>query len=111
MNKTEIYVNKPIYVGFYVLELSKTLMYDFRSNYMLEKYGKNCKLMYTNTDSFIYHIKCEDLYGDIRTNIKKRIHLFDTSNYPLNNRFDIALVNNKVVGKMNDECCGRVTIE
>ena len=92
---------------------------------MLKKYGKNCKLMYMDTESFIYHIKCENLYGDLwwyiradmkkgidlKADMKKVIDLFDTSNYPVNNRFDIPLVNNKVVGKMKDECCGRVTTE
>ena len=64
-----------------------------------------------DTDSFIYHIRCEDLYDDIRADVKKGIDLFDTSNYSINNRFDKPLVNNKVVGKMKDEYCGWVVTE
>ena len=67
--------------------------------------------MYMDTDSFIYHIKCKDLYGDIRKDMKNGFDLFDTSNYAPNNQFGIPLANNKVVGKMKDECCGRIPTE
>ena len=78
---------------------------------MLEKYDKNCKLMYMDTDSFIYDIKCDDLYGNISKDMEKGIDLFVTSNYPSNNRFGIPLVNDKDVEKIKDECCGRLATE
>ena len=61
-----------------------------------------------DTDSFIYHLKCEDLYSDMRGDMEKGIDFFDTSNYPSNNRFGIPLVNNKFVEQMKDECWGRI---
>ena len=58
-------MNKPVYLGLPVLEISKTLMYEFRYDYMKPKYNDNAKLCYTDTDSFIIHIKTEDFYKDI----------------------------------------------
>ena len=71
-------MNKPIYLGLSILEISKILMYEFRYDYMKPKYGDNVKLCYTDTDSFIMHIKTEDFYIDIASDVEKR---FDTSNY------------------------------
>ena len=75
LNKTEIYLNKPIYVRFAVLEISKILMCQFHYDYMLSKYGnEKCKLLYMDTDSLVYEIECDDIYLDI----KNSIHKFDT---------------------------------
>ena len=57
MKKTKVKMNKPIYLGLSILEISKTLMYKFWYDYMTPKYGDNVKLCYMDTDSFIMHIK------------------------------------------------------
>ena len=67
----KVKMNKPIYLGLSILEISKTLMYGFWYDYMKTKYGDYVKLCYMDTDSFVMHIKTEDFY------VKKR---FDTSN-------------------------------
>ncbi|XP_031784108.1 uncharacterized protein LOC116417093 [Nasonia vitripennis] len=107
LNKTDILMNKPIYVGLVVLDLSKTLMYDFHYNYIRQMYKDNCKLLYTDTHSFIYAVKCDDFYEDM----KKNIHKFDTSDYPADNVFNMPCVNKKVVGLMKDECNGQILTE
>ena len=79
MKKTEIIVNKPVYLGLSILELSKILMYEFWYDYVKPKYGKQAKLCYMDTDSFNVYIKTDDIYKDI-ANVKTK---FDTSNYEL----------------------------
>jgi len=64
MRKMELVFNKPIYLGMSILDISKTLMYDFRYNYMKVKYGENCKLLMTDTDSLMYEVKTQDFYKD-----------------------------------------------
>ena len=81
MKKAKVKMNKPIYLGLSILEISKTLMYEFWYDYMKPKYGDNVKLCYMDTDSFIMHIKKEDSYKDIANDVEKR---FDTSNYEVN---------------------------
>ena len=78
MKKTKVKMNKPIYLGLSILEISKILMYEFWYDYLKPKYGDNVKLCYMDTDSFIIHIETEDFYGYIANDVKKR---FDTSNY------------------------------
>ena len=68
-------MNKPIYLGLSILEISKLLMYEFWCDYMKSKYGDNVKLCYMDTDSFIINIKTEDFYKDIVNDVEKR---FDT---------------------------------
>ena len=65
MKKTDIYFNKPIYVGQAILDLSKTLMFDFHYNYIREKYANKSELLFTDTDSLMYHIQTDDFYSDI----------------------------------------------
>ena len=56
MKKTKVKMNKPIYLGLSILEISKTLMYEFCNDYMKPKYANNVKLCYMDTDSFIMNI-------------------------------------------------------
>ena len=84
MKKTEIYFNKPVYVGQAILDLSKTLMFDFHYNYIKPKYGKKAELLFTDTDSLMYQIQTEDFYKDISADIKTK---FDTSDYPPRSSF------------------------
>ena len=89
-------LNKPIYVGFTVHKLSKYLMYDFHYNFVRKKFDAD--LLFTNTDTFTYEIKSEDVYEEFF----KYKHLFDLSNYPKDPKF-FDLANKMVIGKMKDE--------
>ena len=105
MKKTEVYFNKPIYVGQTSLDLSKTLMFDFHYNYTRKKYDNKAELLFTDTDSLMYLIQTEDFYRDIKHDIKKK---FDTSDYPENHPSGIKTgVNKKVIGKFKDEAAGK----
>ena len=105
MKKTKVYFNRPIYVGQAILDLSKTLMFDFHYNYIRKKYGNKAELLFTDTDSLMYHIQTDDFYSDINKDIKKK---FDTSDYPENHPSGIkAGVNKKVIGKFKDEVSGK----
>ena len=69
MNKTEILINKPAYLGISILDLSKILMYEFCYDYVKPKYGEEAKLCYMDTDSFIVYIKTDDIYKDIAEDV------------------------------------------
>ena len=104
MKKTSLTMNKPVYLGMCILDLSKTLMYDFHYNYIKKKYGDKAKLLFTDTDSFLYEIQTEDVYKDISEDVKDK---FDTSNYPENHPSGIPTgINNKVLGMFKDEVAG-----
>ena len=107
MRKRKVKINNPVYLGFSILEISKTLMYEFWYDYMKPKYGDNVKLCYMDTDSFIMHIKTEDLYKDIANDVEKR---FDTSNYECNRLLPTGK-NKKVIGLMKDELGGKIMTE
>jgi len=70
-------MNKPILVGFVILELSKLIMYKFYYEYLKPEYGDECKLLFTDTDSFCCYIETDHLDVDM----KKHLHLFDTSHF------------------------------
>lgn len=99
--KTTVELDKPISVGFAILELSKVLMYDFHYNTMKSKYGENIKLLFTDTDSLCYEIKTNDIYSDMNANK----NLYDFSEYPRDHPlFDAT--NKKVIGKFKCETNG-----
>ena len=75
---TQVLIKKPEYLGLSVLDLSKTLMYEFRDDYLKPKYGKNVKLCNMDTDSLIVPVKADDIYKDIAKDVETR---FDTSNF------------------------------
>ena len=109
MKKTKLVFNKPVYLGMCILDLSKTLMYDFRYNYIKQKYGDKAILLLTDTDSTMYEIQTEDFYKDISADVKRR---FDTSNYPPNHPSGIPSgLNKKVLDMFKDEVGGKVTDE
>ena len=73
MKNTKVKMNKPVYLGLSILEISKTLMYEFWYDYIKPKYGDNVKLCYMDTDSFIMHAETEDFYKDISNDLEKKI--------------------------------------
>ena len=107
MKKTKIKMNKPIYLGLSILEISKILMYEFWYDYMKPKYANNVKLCYTDTDSFIINIETNDFYEDIASDIENR---FDTSNYEVNRLLPMGK-NKKVISLMKDELGGKIITE
>ncbi|PFX14621.1 hypothetical protein AWC38_SpisGene21206 [Stylophora pistillata] len=109
MRKTQIYFIKPLYLGMSILDLSKTLMYDFHYNFIKPKYEDRAKLLFTDTDSLCYEIQTEDFYKDISSDVEC---LFDTSNIPKDHPSGIPTgVNKKVVGMMKDEAGGKIIEE
>ena len=105
MKKTEIYFNKPMYVGQAILDLSKTLMFDFHYNYIKDKYGNKAELLFTDTDSLMFQIQTEDFYKDISKDVKSK---FDTSDYPQSHPSGIPTgLNKKVIGMFKDEVAGK----
>ena len=73
MKKIKVITNKPVYLGLSILEISKTLMYDFWYDYIKPKYQNNTKLCYMDTDSLIFNIKTEDIYDDIANDVEKKL--------------------------------------
>ena len=107
MKKIKVKMNKPIYLGLSILEISKILMYGFWYDYMKPKYNDNVKLCYMDTDSFVMHIKTNDFYKDISDDVDNR---FDTSNYEVKRPLPIGK-NKEVVGLMKDELGGEIITE
>lgn len=108
MKPSQVILNKPIHIGFAVLELSKSHMYDFHYSVMKPFYGNRIELCYTDTDSFIYDVKTEDFYKDFKINF---IKYFDTSNYEPHNEFGLPILNKKVPGLFKDEMGGKIIKE
>ena len=99
--KESITLNRPAYVGMCILDLSKTLMYDFHYNYIKKKYGNKAKLLFTNTDSLTYEIEAEDVYKNFWNDKDK----FDNSEYSKSSPY-FDKTNKKVIGKFKDEAAG-----
>ena len=97
-------MNKPLYLGLSILELSKILMYEFWYDYVKPEYGKKINLYYMDIDSFFAYIKTDDIFKDIAEDVETR---FDTSNYELERPFP-KVKNKKVIGLMKDELGGKI---
>ena len=101
MRKTEVIMNKPVYPGQAILDISTTLMYEFYYDYLKIKYADKVKLCYTDTDSFIMYVESDDFYEDLACDVNER---FDTSSYSKDtNRPKAAGVNKKLLRMMKDE--------
>ncbi|MEW8190510.1 MAG: hypothetical protein AB2766_14525, partial [Candidatus Thiodiazotropha endolucinida] len=106
VHKSNLVLNRPVYVGMSILDLSKHLMYDFYYNQLKTQYGESCQLLYTDTDSLLLEIETEDVYKDMAQNQT----LYDTSDYPQDHPL-YSSANKKVLGKLKDECAGRAIAE
>ena len=108
IGKMKVVMNKPVYLGQAIRDLSKIVMYEFHYDYMVPKYDlENLKLCYMDTDSLVYDIKTEDFYEDIADDVPAR---FDTSGYCPNRPIPVGL-NKKVIGLMKDELGGKIMTE
>ena len=96
--KEQLTLNRPAYIGMCILDLSKTLMYDFHYNYIKKRYGSKAQLLFTDTDSLCYEIETDDIYEDLWQDK----HIFDNSDYPKDSQF-FDTSNKKVIGKFKDE--------
>ena len=109
MKKVEVKMNKPIYLGQAILDISKTLMYEFWYDYIKPKYEDKARLCYMDTDSFVMYIKTEDFYKDIAGDVER---WFDTSNYDKNDKRPLKTgINKKVIGMFKDELGGKIMKE
>ena len=108
IGEVKVKMNKPVYLGQAILDLSKTIMYEFHYDYMKRKYNESdLKLLYMDTDSLVYDIKTEDFYKDIAEDVETR---FDTSGYVPERPLPIGK-NKKVIGLMKDELGGKIMKE
>ena len=105
MGKIKVVMNKPVYLGQAILDLSKIVMYEFHYDCMKQKYLKLC---YMDTDSLIYEIETDDFYKDIVNDVESR---FDTSSYRDNDKPLPVGKNKKVIGLMKDELGGDIMTE
>ena len=108
MGKIKVMMNKPVYLGQAILDLSKIIMYEFHCDYMKQKYDSDrLQLCYMDTGLLVYHIKTRDFYADIADDVPMR---FDTSGYCDNRPLAIGM-NKKVIGLMKDELGGDIITE
>ena len=109
MKKVEVKMDKPVYLGQAILDISKSLMYEFWYHYIKPKYRDNARLCYMDTDSFIINIKTENFYRDIANEAKE---WYDTSNYDENEKRTLPIgENKKVIGLFKDELGGKIMAE
>ena len=108
MKITKVKMNKPVYLGMSI-DISKTLMYEFRYDYIKPKYGDRAKLCYIDTDSFFIYIETDDFYQDIANDVER---WFDTSNYDENDKRPLPIgKNKKVIGLFKDGLGGKIMEE
>ena len=109
MKKTNVKINKPLYLGTSILDTSKTLMYELWYDYVKPKYNDKAKLYYMDTNSFVINIFTEDFFEDINNDVER---WFDTSNYDKSDKRSIQIgVNKKVIGMLKDELGGKMMKE
>ena len=107
MKKVKVVLNKPVYLGTCILDLSNTLMYEFYYGYIKDKYGQKATLLFIDTDSLLYEIETEDFYTDINSDIEKQ---FDTSEYCKDHPSGIETGINKKVPEMMKDELGDITM-
>ena len=107
MRKVKVKMNKLIYLGLSILDISKSTMYEFWYDYVKIKYQDRARLCYMDTDSFVVNIKTKNFYKDISQDVNKR---FDTSNYTFDRPLPTG-INKKVIGLMKDELDGDIITE
>lgn len=107
LQKTHVLMDKPIAVGMSILDISKLTMYSFLYDFLKPKYNHKCRVAYTDTDSFILDIETADFYKDMCENIS----MFDTSDYPWPNEYNIERKNKKIPGLFKDELNGKIITE
>ena len=100
-------MNKPVYLGLSILDLSKTVMYKCWYDYVKPKYDKNASLCYMDADSFIVHVITDNIYKDIAEDVETS---FDTSNCKIGRPLPKGR-NTKVIGLMKDELGGQIMKE
>ena len=106
MRKTKIKMNKPVYLGMAILDISKILMYEFWYDYIKPRYGDKAQLCYMDTDRFVIHIETEDFYKDIANDVDK---WYDTLGYDENDKRPLPVgINGKVLGMFKDELNGKI---
>ena len=101
--KTQVCLSKPVYVGMCVLDLSKSVMFDFYYGHLKPLYGDKIRMLYTDTDSLIVHVETEDVYADMMLDSD----LYDTSNYATDHPL-YSSANKKIIGKFKDELGGKI---
>ena len=119
MGKIKVVMNKPVYLGQVILDLSKIVMYEFHYDYMVPKYSDRLKFCYTDTDSLVYHIRTEDFYEDIVDDVQNEIrYIWLSSRWVLctlateqSHRPLRVGLNKKVIGLMKDELGGAIMTE
>jgi hypothetical protein len=104
--RAKVALNKPIYVGFTVWDVSKLLMFDFHYNVAVKRYREDAQLLFTDTDLLCYHLFTNDVYRDM---LDYR-DLLDTSSYPRDHQL-YSSDNMKVIGKIADKCNGKPPLE
>ena len=109
MKTTKVKMNKSVYLGMLILDISKTLMYEFWYDYVKPKYKDKAKLCYMDTDSFVINIFTEDFFEDINNDVER---WFDTSNYEDNDKRPLPVgMNKKIIGLSKDEIGGKIMKE
>ena len=109
MKKTRVKMTKPLYLDMSILDISKTLTYEFWYDYITPKYKDRAKLCYTDTDSFITYIKTEDFFEIISNDVER---WFDKSDYDKNDKRLLPIGKNKnLLGLFKDELGGKIMTE
>jgi len=107
INKEKIKFDKPIYVGFAILDISKTIMYHFHHDIMKNMYGNKINIVYSDTDLLVYEIRTFNFFDDIK---HKLFSYFDTSNYP-KNHYCYSDFRKDQPGKVKDEIKSEILLE